>query len=182
MAGGILNGKQLKAILPSGASGPVLPATDTVLDTPMTYEAVEELGSTLGSASFILMDEDTDMVRAAAKMTHFFRHESCGKCTPCREGTYWLDRVYERLLAGNGTRHDLRTLERVPPNMQGVTLCALGDFAANPVISTLKHFHEEYERYIKVDEAQHPDMPKAVSTVDRASAGEVPEAVAEGGA
>ncbi|MBI5961765.1 MAG: NADH-quinone oxidoreductase subunit NuoF [Chloroflexi bacterium] len=148
-AGGIPNGKKLKAILPSGASGPVLPATDEVLNAPMTYESVAALGSTLGSASFILMDEDTDMVWAAAKMIHFFKHESCGKCTPCREGTYWLDQIYHRLLRGQGTARDLEQLERVPKQMVGVTLCALGDFAANPVLSTVHHFRHEYERYIK---------------------------------
>lgn len=152
-AGGIPNGKRLKAILPSGASGPVLPATDEVLDTPLTYESVAQLDSTLGSASFILMDEDTDMVWAAAKMIHFFKHESCGKCTPCREGTYWLDRIFTRLLRGEGTLTDLKNLERVPVQMQGVTLCALGDFAANPVLSTLKHFRHEYERWVGVEPA-----------------------------
>ena len=100
--------------------------------TPLTYKALP-LGSTLGSASFILMDEDTDIVWAAAKMTHFFRHESCGKCTPCREGTYWLDRIYERILRGEGTAHDLELLERVPQQIMGLVLCALGDFACNPV-------------------------------------------------
>jgi NADH-quinone oxidoreductase subunit F len=148
-AGGIPNGKKLKAILPSGASGPVLRATDEVLDAPLTYESVAELGSTLGSASFILMDEDTDMVRAAAKMIHFFKHESCGKCTPCREGTYWLDKIFERLLRGKGTEDDLDLLATVPTHMQGgVTLCALGEFAANPVLSTIHQFRDEYERYI----------------------------------
>lgn len=155
-AGGIPNGKRLKAILPSGASGPVLPATDEVLDAPMTYEKVEELGSTLGSASFILMDEDTDMVWAAAKMIHFFKHESCGKCTPCREGTFWLERIYERVLRGEGTLRDLELLEAVPRQMAGVTLCALGDFAANPVLSTVKHFREEYEAYIQGDQERAP--------------------------
>jgi NADH-quinone oxidoreductase subunit F len=148
-AGGIPNGKKLKAILPSGASGPVLRATDEVLDAPLTYESVAELGSTLGSASFILMDEDTDMVWAAAKMMHFFKHESCGKCTPCREGTYWLDRIFERLLRGEGTEDDLDLLATVPTHMQnGMTLCALGEFAANPVLSTIHQFRDEYERYV----------------------------------
>jgi NADH-quinone oxidoreductase subunit F len=148
-AGGIPNGKKLKAILPSGASGPVLKATDNVLDTPLTYESLAELGSTLGSASFILMDEDTDMVWAAAKMIHFFKHESCGKCTPCREGTYWLDKIFERLLRGEGTPRDLELLAEVPTHMQGgTTLCALGEFAANPVLGTIHQFREEYERYI----------------------------------
>ncbi len=157
-AGGIPDGKKLKAILPSGASGPVLRATDEVMDAALTYEAVAALGSTLGSASFILMDEDTDMVWAAAKMTHFFKHESCGKCTPCREGTYWLDKIYERLLSGGGTRRDLEHLAEVPTHMQGgTTLCALGEFAANPVLSTIHQFRDEYERYVE------QGMPEAAS-------------------
>ncbi|MBN2305886.1 MAG: NADH-quinone oxidoreductase subunit NuoF [Anaerolineae bacterium] len=165
-AGGIPNGKQLKGILPSGASGPVLPATDDVLDSPMTYETVAELGSTLGSASFILMDEDTDMVWAAAKMIHFFKHESCGKCTPCREGTYWLERIYDRILRGEGTPRDLELLESVPNQMQGLTLCALGEFAANPVLSTVKHFRDEYERYVGISPASQPtDVPEVAEPV-----------------
>ncbi|MEP0763674.1 MAG: NADH-quinone oxidoreductase subunit NuoF [Chloroflexota bacterium] len=151
-AGGVPNGKKLKGILPSGASGPVLRATEEVLDAPLTYESVAALGSTLGSASFILMDEDTDMVWAAAKMTHFFKHESCGKCTPCREGTYWLDKIYERILRGEGTAHDLELLEKVPQQIMGLTLCALGDFACNPVLSTVRQFRDEYEQYISLAE------------------------------
>jgi NADH-quinone oxidoreductase subunit F len=89
------------------------------------------------------------MVWAAAKMIHFFKHESCGKCTPCREGTYWLDKIYERLLHGGGTAHDLDLLATVPTHMQGgVTLCALGEFAANPVLGTIHQFRDEYERYV----------------------------------
>jgi NADH-quinone oxidoreductase subunit F len=151
-AGGIPNGKKLKALLPSGASGPVLRMTEEILDTAITYESLAALGSVLGSASFILMDEDTDMVWAAAKMTHFFKHESCGKCTPCREGTFWLDKIYHRLLKGQGTPRDLELLEKVPKQMVGVTLCALGDFAANPVLSTVKNFREEYESYVKLSQ------------------------------
>lgn len=152
-AGGIPKKKKLKAILPSGASGPVLKATDEVLNAPLTYESVVALGSTLGSASFILMDEDTDMVQAAAKMIHFFTHESCGKCTPCREGTFWLDKIYHRLLHGQGTQHDLELLANVPTYMQGgTTLCALGEFAANPVLSTIHQFRDEYERYVSAAE------------------------------
>jgi NADH-quinone oxidoreductase subunit F len=148
-AGGIPNGKALKGILPSGASGPVLKVTDEILDSQLTYERVAELGSTLGSASFILMDEDTDIVWAAAKMIHFFKHESCGKCTPCREGCYWLDQIYHRLLSGHGTMRDIELLEQVPVQMAGVTLCALGDFAVNPVLATVHQFRDEYERYVQ---------------------------------
>jgi NADH-quinone oxidoreductase subunit F len=92
------------------------------------------------------------MVWAAARMIHFFRHESCGKCTPCREGTYWLERIYDRLLRGEGTMHDLELLESVSQQMIGVTLCALGDFAVNPVLGTLKLFRDEYEQYVKQSE------------------------------
>jgi len=183
--GGIPDGKALKAILPSGASGPVLPATDEVLDAPLTYESVVKLGSTLGSASFILMDETTDMVWAAGKMTHFFKHESCGKCTPCREGTYWLERIYRRILEGEGTLRDLELLKTVPRNMQGgVTLCALGEFAANPVLSTIQHFYSEYEAYIRKAETSREALQAAGQMHDytRAAAGEFPEAVGEGGA
>lgn len=180
--GGIPNGKKLKGILPSGASGPVIRVTDEVLDTPMTYEEMAKIGSTLGSASFILMDEDTDIVWAAAKMTHFFKHESCGKCTPCREGTFWLDRIYERLLRGEGTPRDLTLLESVPKQMKGVTLCALGDFAANPVLVTVQTFREEYEQYIANAQAKHAQTVETMQDLTRKEAGELPETVPQGGA
>jgi NADH-quinone oxidoreductase subunit F len=180
--GGIPNGKKLKGILPSGASGPMLPATDDVLDASLTYESVASLGSVLGSASFIFLDEDTDMVWAAAKMTHFFKHESCGKCTPCREGTFWLERIYERLLRGEGTPHDLDLLGKVPHQMTGVTLCALGDFAANPVLSTLKLFRDEYERYITEPGPKAEQTAEMLQEFTRKEAGEFPETVPEGGA
>ncbi|MBN1201134.1 MAG: NADH-quinone oxidoreductase subunit NuoF [Anaerolineae bacterium] len=172
-AGGVRDGKALKAILPCGASGPVLPATDDVLDTPLTYEAVTKLGSTLGSASVILMDENTDMVWAAARMVHFFRHESCGKCTPCREGTFWLERVYERLLRGEGTPRDLEILESVPRQMTGVTLCALGDFAASPVLGTLQHFRDEYERYVGISAPEAEAVAEEAVPVEAGAGGEL---------
>ncbi len=180
--GGVPGGKKLKGILPSGASGPVLRATDEVLDAELTYERVEQLGSVLGSASFILMDEDTDIVWAAAKMTHFFRHESCGKCTPCREGTYWLERIYERLLRGEGTERDLALLDRVPRGMQGNVLCALGDFAANPVLATLANFRDEYEAYIADRHPRHLQTADAMAAYTLGAAGEFPELVWKGGA
>jgi NADH-quinone oxidoreductase subunit F len=147
-AGGIAGGKKAKAILPSGASGPVVPATDKVLDTPLTYEDMAAIDTVLGSASIIVMDEDTDMVWAALKMAKFFSHESCGKCTPCREGTYWIERAMSRLINGEATKADIDLLGNVANNMQGVTLCALGDFAANPILSTIRHFRGEYEVYV----------------------------------
>jgi NADH-quinone oxidoreductase subunit F len=148
LAGGMRGGKKCKAILPSGASGPVVPATDAVLDAPLTYEGMAAIGTVLGSASVIIMDEDTDMVWAALKMAQFFKHESCGKCTPCREGTFWIQKVVTRLMKGQGTKADIDLLVDVASNMQGTTLCALGDFAANPILSTIKHFRSEWEAYV----------------------------------
>ncbi len=155
MAGGFdHNGKQLKALLPTGASGPVVPLNEGMLDTPITYENLIEMGSTLGSASFIVLDEDTDIVWATYKMVQFFKHESCGKCTPCREGNHWLLSLMKRIINGQGTMDDLATLERVANQIGGRSLCALGDFAVNPVLGTLRHFRHEYETYIKQGEGE----------------------------
>jgi NADH-quinone oxidoreductase subunit F len=146
MAGGMRGGKKFKGLLPSGGSGPVI--TEGSLDAPMTYEGLTPHGSVMGSASVIVMDEDTDMVWAALKMAHFFNHESCGKCTPCREGTFWMERLLHRIYDGHGTLQDVQTLESVANQIGGRTLCALGDFAINPVLSTIKHFPEEYRAKI----------------------------------
>ncbi len=169
-AGGIPDGKQLKAILPSGASGPVLPATDAVLDTPLTYEAVAQIGSTLGSASIILMDETVNVAWAASKMMKFFAHESCGKCTPCREGTYWLRRRYEALLDGRAQARDIAILDDVASQMTGVTLCALGEFAVNPVRATIKHFRADYEAWIKQEAAEDKKAAKPAPAREKAAA------------
>jgi NADH-quinone oxidoreductase subunit F len=95
------------------------------------------------------MDEDTDMVWAAGKMIHFFRHESCGKCTPCREGTFWMERILERILHGEGTEQDIAVLEDVAKQMRGKCLCALGEFAVSPVLSTIAHFLDEYKAKVR---------------------------------
>ncbi|MCA9957881.1 MAG: NADH-quinone oxidoreductase subunit NuoF [Anaerolineales bacterium] len=142
MAGGMRGGKKFKALLPSGGSGPVI--IENALDAPMTYEGLDAYQSVMGSSSVIVMDEDTDMVWAALKMIHFFKHESCGKCTPCREGTFWMEKVLHRLYHGHGTEQDLQTLESVAKQVKGRTLCALGEFAINPVLSTIRHFPNEY--------------------------------------
>lgn len=148
MAGGMRGGKKFKGLLPSGGSGPVI--TEKALDAPMTYEGLTPHGSVMGSASVIVMDEDTDMVWAAMKMIHFFKHESCGKCTPCREGTFWMERLLHRIYDGHGTMQDVQTLESVANQISGRTLCALGEFAVNPVLSTIKHFPEEYRAKVVV--------------------------------
>ena len=143
MAGGMKDGKKFKALLPSGGSGPVI--IESALDAPMTYEGLTPHDSVMGSASVIVMDESTDMVWAALKMLHFFKHESCGKCTPCREGTFWMEKLLHRIYEGHGTAQDVETLNSVANQIGGRTLCALGDFAVNPVLSTIKHFPQEYK-------------------------------------
>ncbi len=165
-AGGIADGKQIKAILPSGASGPIVPATDQVLDTPLTYEDMDKIGTVLGSASIIILDETVDIVWAASKMVKFFKHESCGKCTPCREGTYWLDKVVDRILAGQGKAADVDLINNVAKNMAGTTLCALGDFAANPILATIRHFPDDFKKH--VDVVQVEESKPAVKAPARA--------------
>ena len=135
--------RSVKAILPSGASGPIL--TEAALDVPLDYESVASAGSILGSASMIIIDNTIDMAWAAGKLTHFFRHESCGKCTPCREGTFWMEKQYQRILGGKATLADVQLLGEVANQMVGKCLCPLGEFATSPVLSSLKHFQAEYD-------------------------------------
>lgn len=155
-AGGVPGDKAIKAILPSGGSGPIIRVTDAVLDTLLTYEDLQKLGTILGSASIIVMDETVDITWVASKVTKFFKHESCGKCTPCREGTYWLDKVIDRIMAGEAKATDIDLINNVAKNMQGVTLCALGDFAANPIIHTIKNFPEDFKQHIKAEGTNKP--------------------------
>ena len=148
--GGIPGGRAIKAILPAGASSAILPATEEVLDTPMDYESVPKVGSFLGSASVIVVDESVDIAWLVRKTIHFFKHESCGKCTPCREGTYWMDKLMEKVMAGQATPEDLEILYDVAKQIQGKTLCALGDFATMAVVSGLERFKQDFERAVKV--------------------------------
>ena len=148
LGNGVPGGRTVKAILPAGASAPILPGTDEVLDTPLDYEALQPLGSALGSASVIVLDDTVDIFEAAHKMVRFFKHESCGKCTPCREGTYWMLKIYDKIAAGRGFMADLNTLEDVARQMQGKCLCALGEFSTQPVLSTLGLFQKEYELHV----------------------------------
>ena len=147
--GGIPGGKKLKGILPSGASAPVLPATEAILDTPMDYESVAKVGSQLGSASVILLDETVDMAWAALKMIRFFKHESCGKCTPCREGTYWMLHLLDRINDGKAAAADVELLGNVANQIVGKCLCPLGEFSVSPVLSSLKNFHADYDAHLK---------------------------------
>jgi len=135
--------RSVKAILPSGVSGPIL--TDQALDVPLDYEAVATAGSILGSASMIIIDNTIDMAWAAGKIMHFFRHESCGKCTPCREGTFWMEKQYHRILGGKATLADVQLLGEVANQIVGKCLCPLGEFSTSPVLSSLQHFQAEYD-------------------------------------
>ena len=145
--GGIRGGKKIKGILPAGASAPLLPATDEVLDTPMDYESVPKVGSQLGSASVIVLDESVDIAWMAYKTASFFRHESCGKCTPCREGTYWMYQILKRIPEGRFRNTDIDLLNSVAHGMQGKCLCALGEFSIMPVISAIEHFRSDFEAH-----------------------------------
>jgi NADH-quinone oxidoreductase subunit F len=145
-AGGMRSSKSLKAIIPGGASTPVL--TSAHLDVPMDFESVAQAGSMLGTGAIVVMEEGTDMVDVARRLMRFFVHESCGKCTPCRVGTRNLSNTLERIVAGNGEAGDIDLLEDICSNMVGNTFCPMGEAAANPVLSTLKHFRHEYEYYL----------------------------------
>lgn len=145
--GGVPGGRAVKGVLPAGASAPILPGDS--LDVPLDYESVQAIGSMLGSASFIVMDETVDMVWAASKMVHFFKHESCGKCSPCREGTYWMEDVYHRLHNGHARPDDVNLLLDLADQMDGNCFCLLGEFSLSPVRSSIKHFRDEYEALVK---------------------------------
>ncbi len=148
MAGGVWKGRRLKAVIPGGSSTPVLPA-DVAMGITMDYDSLSKAGSMLGAGSVIVMDETTCMVKALARLSHFYYDESCGQCTPCREGTGWLARMVHRIEHGEGRPEDLDKLDDVAGKIEGRTICALGDAAAMPVRSFLKHFREEFEYHIK---------------------------------
>jgi NADH-quinone oxidoreductase subunit F len=148
MAGGVRNGNKLKAVIPGGSSMPVLPA-DIMMKTDMDYDSIAKAGSMLGSGAVIVMDETTCMVRALERLSYFYYEESCGQCTPCREGTGWLYRVVHRIEEGQGRMEDLALLDNVADNIAGRTICALGDAAALPVKSFLKHFRAEFVHHIE---------------------------------
>ncbi len=143
--GGIPDGKQIKAILPAGASAPILMATDEVLDTTMDYESVPQVGSQLGSASVIIIDESVDISWVEYKIANFFKHESCGKCTPCREGTYWMLHILERIRQGVATPDDVELLDSVAQGVQGKCLCALGEFASGAVMAGVERFRTDFD-------------------------------------
>jgi len=148
LAGGLKEGRTLKAVIPGGSSTPLLTA-DTAMNMTMDYDSIANAGSMLGAGSVIIMDDTTCMVKTLTRLAHFYYDESCGQCTPCREGTGWLYRVLQRILDGNGKNEDLDLLVSVGEKISGNTICALGDAAATPVESFIRHFRHEFEYYIK---------------------------------
>jgi NADH-quinone oxidoreductase subunit F len=148
LAGGVRSGRQLKAVIPGGSSAPVLPAA-TMMDLTMDYDAIAKAGSMLGSGAVIVMDDSRCMVRSLLRLSYFYQHESCGQCTPCREGTGWMWRMVERIERGSGRPEDLALLDSVADNIKGRTICALGDAAAMPVQGMLKHFRHEFEHHVE---------------------------------
>jgi NADH-quinone oxidoreductase subunit F len=147
MAGGVWNGRKLKAVIPGGSSTPVLKA-DVMMGLTMDYDSIAKAGSMLGSGAVIVMDDTTDMVKVLARISHFYYEESCGQCTPCREGTGWMARIVHRIYHSKGRQEDLDLLTDVADKIGGRTICALGDAAAMPVIAFVKNFREEFQYYI----------------------------------
>ena len=147
MAGGVRGGRRLKAVIPGGSSAPVLPA-EIIMATDMDYDSIAKAGSMLGSGAVIVMDETRCMVKSLMRLSYFYYEESCGQCTPCREGTGWLWRIVHRIENGEGRQEDLDLLNSVSDNIMGRTICALGDAAAMPVKSFVRHFRAEFQHHV----------------------------------
>jgi NADH-quinone oxidoreductase subunit F len=145
--GGMKDGRELKFWCPGGSSTPLLPASKA--DTPYTYEDIQEAGSLLGTGALMVFSEATCVVDAVWGWTKFYEHESCGKCTPCREGSYWLSQIYQRIETGNGREEDLELLEDLCDNIFGRVFCALGDGMTSPITSSLEYFRDEYVQHIR---------------------------------
>ena len=142
---GILGGHKIKAIMAAGASSSLIVATDEALNTPMDYESVPALGAQLGSASVIVIDDSVSIPWLIDKTVHFFNHESCGKCTPCREGTFWMAHLTERISRGEATKQDVELLKSVASQMKGKCLCALGEFSIEAPLSAIERFPADFE-------------------------------------
>ncbi|MEM7664390.1 MAG: NADH-quinone oxidoreductase subunit NuoF [Pseudomonadota bacterium] len=152
--GGIRGGwDNLLAVIPGGSSVPLVPA-EQIMDAPMDFDGLKELGSGLGTAAVIVMDKSTDIVRAISRLSYFYKHESCGQCTPCREGTGWMWRVMERLRTGDAAIEEIDMLHEVTKQVEGHTICALGDAAAWPIQGLIRHFRPELEKRIHEHNAQ----------------------------
>ena len=147
LAGGVKGGA-LKAVIPGGSSAPVLPA-NIMMDCTMDYDSIAKAGSMLGSGAVIVMNDTRCMVRSLLRLSYFYQHESCGQCTPCREGTGWLWRMVDRIEHGHGRMEDIELLGSVADNIMGRTICALGDAAAMPVRGMIKHFRDEFVHHVE---------------------------------
>ncbi|ATN85657.1 NADH-quinone oxidoreductase subunit NuoF [Coxiella burnetii] len=147
LAGGMREGSELKAVIPGGSSMPVLPA-EVMMKAIMSFDGLVEAGSMLGSGGVMVMDQSTCMVKVLERISKFYMHESCGQCTPCREGTGWLYRLVHRIEKGEGTKRDIEQLSRVAKGIEGRTICAFGEAAAWPVSGMLKHFYDEFEYHV----------------------------------
>ncbi len=155
--GGITGGwDNLLAVIPGGSSVPLVPA-DEIMNAPMDFDGLKEVGSGLGTAAVIVMDKSTDIVRAISRLSYFYKHESCGQCTPCREGTGWMWRVMERLRTGDAEIAEIDMLHEVTKQVEGHTICALGDAAAWPIQGLIKHFRPEMERRITERDAEYAE-------------------------
>ncbi len=170
MAGGMRGGRKLKAVIPGGSSSPVLPG-QVMMDCTMDYDSISKAGSMLGSGAVIVMDETTCMVKALERLSYFYFEESCGQCTPCREGTSWLYKIVHRIEHGQGRPEDLDLLRSVTTNIMGRTICALGDAASMPVQSFVKHFQNEFAYHIEQKKCLvPPEVQRAGSTFFKATA------------
>ena len=147
--------------MPAGASSSLIVANDEALDTPMDYENVPNVGAQLGSASIIVIDETVSMDWLINKTLHFFKHESCGKCTPCREGTYWMQNISDRIHHGQASWDDVLLLNDVATNIKGKCLCALGDFSTEAVVTSIERFPEDFKRVAPITIIEDPS--KAVA-------------------
>jgi NADH-quinone oxidoreductase subunit F len=146
IGGGMWKGKKMKATIPGGSSCPILRADEC--DIPMDYDSMAKAGTMLGSGGMMVMDEDTDMVKIALRIMRFYKHESCGWCIPCREGTTWLQKMLSRIVDGNGAMRDVDMVGELAKSMLGRTFCPLGDAAAMPTISIVEKFRPEFEAYV----------------------------------
>ena len=152
LAGGVRDGAKLKAVIPGGSSVPVVPG-EIMMNTNMDYDSIAATGSMLGSGAVVVMDDTTDMVKVLQRISRFYFSESCGQCTPCREGTGWLYRMLTRIVEGDGQQEDIEKLDDVASKIAGRTICALGDAAAMPVQSFIKHYRDEFAYYIEHGES-----------------------------
>ncbi|HET6548932.1 MAG TPA: NADH-quinone oxidoreductase subunit NuoF [Solirubrobacter sp.] len=166
LAGGPLPGRTFKAFFPGGSSAPVLPLDDETLDLAYDFDTLAKAGTMLGSGAIIVFDDSTSIVDVAYKTAHFYRHESCGKCTPCREGTNWTEKMLRRIKDGEATPMDLDIMAAVCEQMMGTALCVLADAMAMPVGSMIKHFRDEFEAYIEAVRDQR-ELGVAVPQVNR---------------